>query len=305
MWCPGCRIDEGSCVSGAVCPALPCFSCSAAVDEADCNTFTGCHAVYQDPHDCRCDTLGCCAQYVSCEVGATVDCEGANVECDSLTPYCENPAFVVSYTPTCYEGCVKPEVCATAPADVCPCDPDVCTDGQQMCLMGDTCVVADGIEGNGICRTADGTCTDCVCASPDTPIATATGDRPIRDLRVGDLVYSVDHDATVLVPIRRANRTTVIRHRVLRLEFADGSHFEMSGGHPTAEGRPLAEVRVGQQLGGHRVARISEIAYQHPFTYDILPDSDTGSYFADGVLVGSTLAPGFAAEPRTRKVTRD
>lgn len=32
--------------------------------------------------------------------------------------------------------------------------------------------------------------------------------------------------------------------------------------------------------------------YRHAFTYDILPASDTGAYFAGGALVGSTLACG-------------
>jgi hypothetical protein len=32
-----------------------------------------------------------------------------------------------------------------------------------------------------------------ICASPDTPIATPDGDKPIASLHAGDLVYSVDH----------------------------------------------------------------------------------------------------------------
>lgn len=31
------------------------------------------------------------------------------------------------------------------------------------------------------------------------------------------------------------------------------------------------------------------IPYGHEHTYDILPDSDTGTYVAGGVLIGSTL----------------
>jgi len=37
------------------------------------------------------------------------------------------------------------------------------------------------------------------CASPDTPIATPDGERPIAELREGDLVYSVDGGAIVPV----------------------------------------------------------------------------------------------------------
>lgn len=33
------------------------------------------------------------------------------------------------------------------------------------------------------------------------------------------------------------------------------------------------------------------VPYTHEATYDILPESDTGAYFAGGALIGSTLAP--------------
>jgi hypothetical protein len=31
------------------------------------------------------------------------------------------------------------------------------------------------------------------------------------------------------------------------------------------------------------------IPYEHAFTYDILPASETGTYYAAGALIGSTL----------------
>jgi hypothetical protein len=35
---------------------------------------------------------------------------------------------------------------------------------------------------------------------------------------------------------------------------------------------------------------VTDIPYEHDATYDILPDSTSGAYFASGVLIGSTLA---------------
>jgi len=32
------------------------------------------------------------------------------------------------------------------------------------------------------------------------------------------------------------------------------------------------------------------VPYAEAYTYDVLPDSDSGSYFAGGVLIGTTLA---------------
>ena len=51
----------------------------------------------------------------------------------------------------------------------------------------------------------------------------------------------------------------------------------------------LAALRV-------KAAGWSRSRCPQPFTYDILPDSDSGTYFAGGTLIGSTLCKvGFAA----------
>jgi hypothetical protein len=143
----------------------------------------------------------------------------------------------------------------------------------------------------------EGTCPQgcaplCVCASPDTPIATPDGDRPIASLAVGDLVYSVDHGLVVAVPIVRANRIAARDHVVKRVVLETGTVLEISAPHPTADGRLFGGLSAGDTLDGIAIRALSTIPYEHPYTYDILPDSDTGSYFAGGALIGSTLAPG-------------
>ena len=50
-------------------------------------------------------------------------------------------------------------------------------------------------------------------------------------------------------------------------------------------------LRAGDQLGSMDVVRVELVPYGHDFTYDILPASDSGTYFAGVALVGSTLAP--------------
>lgn len=114
---------------------------------------------------------------------------------------------------------------------------------------------------------------------------------PIASLHKGDLVYSVDHGHIAAVPIARTNRAPAHHHVVMRFELANGSTLEISGGHPTADGRHFADLDRGDLLGGVRILRARAVAYHHAFTYDILPASDTGTYFAGGVLIGSTLAP--------------
>jgi len=75
--------------------------------------------------------------------------------------------------------------------------------------------------------------------------------------------------------------------------------LEISGVHPTADGRTFADLHSGDDLDGVRVVGASVIPYAHDATYDILPDSDTGTYFAAGVLIGSTLAASAAVEVPT------
>lgn len=129
-----------------------------------------------------------------------------------------------------------------------------------------------------------------ICASPDTPIATPDGERHIASLRAGDLVYSVDHGVLRVVPLLRTSRRPVIAHHVVHLVLATGATLDISPRHPTADGRTFADLRAGATLDGVAITSATLVAYDHDATYDILPASDSGGYFAGGVLVGSTLA---------------
>lgn len=141
---------------------------------------------------------------------------------------------------------------------------------------------------SGICA-ADSSCGH-LCASPDTPIATPTGEHAIVELRVGMRVWSVDHGALVAVPISRWVRNEVSHHAVVHVVLATGRSLEMSPGHPTADGRTFGDLVPGETLDGVPIVEVEMVPYAHPATYDILPASDTGTYVAAGVLVGSTLA---------------
>ncbi len=128
------------------------------------------------------------------------------------------------------------------------------------------------------------------CAAPDTPIATPSGEQPISTLRPGDLVFSMHRGRLVAVPIVGASRTPAAHHHVVRVTLETGRVLMISPGHPTAEGGTFAELRAGAPLGERRVAAAVLVPYPHPFTYDILPDSDSRTYVAAGALIGSTLA---------------
>lgn len=129
------------------------------------------------------------------------------------------------------------------------------------------------------------------CAAPTTPIATPAGERPISDLHAGDLVYSVSDRAIVVVPIVRTIRTPVRAHYVVSVELDSGAILEISAGHPTADGKTFGDLAAGVHLDEqHKVVSAHVVPYTYAATYDILPGSSTGTYFAAGALVGSTLA---------------
>jgi hypothetical protein len=159
-------------------------------------------------------------------------------------------------------------------------------------MCGPDCELNIVCEG-GVWRWEQGNCP--ICAAPDTPVATPLGARAIAALRAGDLVYSVDGAAIVAVPLLRVGKTRVASHHVVRVELDDGSVLEISPGHPTADGRRFGDLVVGDRLDeGHGVVSVALVPYRFDATYDILPASSSGTYFADGALIGSTLLGGAA-----------
>ncbi len=122
-------------------------------------------------------------------------------------------------------------------------------------------------------------------------IATPFGDVPAAEILAGTLVYSTGAmGERVIVPVSRVVRAAVsARHRMMRLELDDGREVQASFGHPLADRMPIEELRAGDVLDGARVLHATPVAYTSPFTYDLLPDTASGSYWSDGVLIGSTL----------------
>jgi hypothetical protein len=170
------------------------------------------------------------------------------------------------------------------------CDTTCCSPGQLCCTTHAACCDWTACHD----PTPEGTCPvgfPCTqCASPDTPIETPDGARAIASLRAGDLVYSVDGDAVVAVPVLRTITTPVQKHHVVEVTLANGALLRISPRHPTADGRLFADLVPGDRLGEVEVAAARLVPYDANATYDILPASTTGSYFAAGALVGSTLA---------------
>jgi hypothetical protein len=136
------------------------------------------------------------------------------------------------------------------------------------------------------------------CLPGDAAIDTPNGSMPIRELRQGMLVWTQDRDgarrsaAIVETVVQPAPR----QHEMLHIELSDGRKLEVSPGHPTAHGEPLASLPQGARLDGAQVVIADLAPYHGPATYDILPAGETGTYWANGILLGSTLKDGSSDE---------
>lgn len=75
----------------------------------------------------------------------------------------------------------------------------------------------------------------------------------------------------------------------IHLVLADGRSVTASPGHPLADGRLLGDLRPGDVVDGSQVARADLVPYAGEATFDIVVSGATGTYFIDGIALGSTL----------------
>ena len=85
---------------------------------------------------------------------------------------------------------------------------------------------------------------------------------------------------------------------MVHLVLADGRELLVSPGHRTADGRPIGTLERGDSLDGSTITRWDLIPYVGEWTYDLLPAGATGRYWANGILLSSTLTSGLGASVR-------
>jgi hypothetical protein len=143
-----------------------------------------------------------------------------------------------------------------------------------------------------ITRRTDAGPLNCpICLALGTRIATPNGDVAVEDLRIGDIVWTQDaHGARVAAPLVAIGSTPVPEtHEVVRLVLADGRSVFVSPGHPTADERRVVDLHAADVVDGAVVVSAERVRYTAGFTFDVLPAGATGNYWANGVLLGSTL----------------
>jgi hypothetical protein len=130
-----------------------------------------------------------------------------------------------------------------------------------------------------------------ICLVAGVRISSPSGDIRVQDVRAGAQVWTTDLAGRRVVGIVLETGSTKapIGHEVVSLRLADGRSVLASPGHPTADSRSLGDLRPGDLIDGSRVVATDLVSYAGT-TYDLLPSGPTGTYFADGIPLGSTLA---------------
>ncbi len=130
-----------------------------------------------------------------------------------------------------------------------------------------------------------------ICLSADAAIDTPAGPVNVTKIVVGMRVWSLDVQGRKVASrvIQVAHTPTPSGHRVVHLVLADGREVRVSANHPTIIGGTVGQLQVGAAYDGARIVSADLETYAGAATYDLLPDSATGAYWANGILLRSTL----------------
>lgn len=129
------------------------------------------------------------------------------------------------------------------------------------------------------------------CLGANTKIETLIGPVQITNLKKGMIVWTSDVSGNrVAAPILVVSAIVVAPHQLLtHLMFEDGRELLVSPQHPTLDGRVVGQLSAGDIYNGSVVQSAELVGYKGVKTYDLLPAGETGFYWANRILLASTL----------------
>ena len=140
-------------------------------------------------------------------------------------------------------------------------------------------------------KTAAGPPNCPICLAASTLIATPSGPVRVVDIQPGMLVWTTSRDGKrVAVPVLEVGNTQVPSgHLMVHLQLVDGRELLASPGHRVADGRALGALAAGNRLDGSTIRLWELVPYSGDRTYDLRPAGPTGTYWANGILLSTTL----------------
>ena len=130
-----------------------------------------------------------------------------------------------------------------------------------------------------------------ICLAKNTLIDTSLGLIPVQEIKKGAVVWTINKSGQrVLSEVIQIGKTLVPSdHKMVKLVLLDGRTLFVSPGHPTIDGRTIEDLTLGDGYDGSWVIFSNLVDYGNEYTYDILPSGETGFYFANGIILDSTL----------------
>jgi hypothetical protein len=130
-----------------------------------------------------------------------------------------------------------------------------------------------------------------ICLAAGTLIATPSGNIRVTDIKPGMLVWTTAKDGMrIAMPVVKIGSIQVpAGHLMVHLVLADGRELLASPGHRTSDGRQLGVLAGGDPLDGSTITTWELVPYAGDRTYDLLPAGPTGTYWANGIQLSSTL----------------
>jgi hypothetical protein len=130
------------------------------------------------------------------------------------------------------------------------------------------------------------------CLAAGTLIDTPGGEVAVQDLRPGMPVWTSDGKGTRMAGVvEQVVRLAVPSdHDVIRIQLENGRVLSMSAEHPLPDGRTAGRLAAGETISALRISSVERVHYAGEYTYDLLPSGPTGFYWAEGVLVATTVA---------------
>lgn len=222
---------------------------------------------------------------------------GGGVACTVEAKLCPDGSYVGRTGPNCaFASCPGPNPTPTpAPGGDCSGPGGACPSGYTCIQKCGPPVVYQGAPPPGYyCATNDVASKPrmCpICLASNAMIDTPTGEVNVKAIKIGMTVWSMDKKGKKIASkvLKVGSMTVPSTHLVVHLVMSDHRELWVSPNHPLIDGRPVSALKPGNVYNGAKVISADLIPFWDNKTYDLLPDSPTGEYWADKILLGSTL----------------